>query len=81
MWHNQRPIKTKITMWLSLSNKLLTWEMLQKRGFQGLSICPLCRTNVETNSHLFEICPYVGSVWKGAVGNLKADKTHEGTSS
>ena len=49
LWHTQSPIKTQITMWLALSNKLLTWEKLQKRGFEGPSICPLCRTNDETN--------------------------------
>ena len=29
---------------------------------------------------MFKLYPYAGSVWKGAVGNLKAGRTHEGTS-
>ena len=54
--------------------------MLQKRGFEGLSLCSLCRSNVETTSHLFELCPYASSVWKGAVVKLNVDRAHERTS-
>ena len=75
--HIQSPIKNLITAWLALSNKLLTWEMLQKRGFEGPSLCSLCRSNVETTSHLFKLCPYAGSMWKGAVDKLNADRAHK----
>ena len=41
------PLKTIITLWLALSNKLLTWEILKKRGFQGPCICILCLSHEE----------------------------------
>ena len=76
LWQIQSPLKTVITKWLALSNKLLTWE-IQKRGFEGPGLCPLCRSSDETSSHLFASCPYAGSVWNGVVGKLKADRAHE----
>ena len=64
-------------MWLALSNKLLAWEMLQKRGFEGSGLCSLWKTTDETSSHLFASCPYAGSVWIGLVGKIEADRAHE----
>ena len=64
-------------MWLELSNKLLTWEMLKKRGFEGPSIYSLCKMNEETISHLFSLCPYAGSVWIGVTRTLSNKGTHE----
>ena len=63
LWQIQNPQKTILTMWLALSNKLLTWEMLKKRGFEGPSICSLCKMNEDTSSHLFALCQYAGRVW------------------
>ena len=51
--------------------------MLQKRGFEGLRLCPLCRSSNETSSHLFTSCSYAGSVWNGVVDKLEADKAHK----
>ena len=77
LWKIQCPLKTIITMWLAFSNKLLTWEMLEKRGFEGPGLCSLCRSSNETSSHLFALCPYAGNVWMGVVGKLSAGRTHE----
>ena len=77
LWQIQSPLKTIITKWLAISNKLFAWEMLQKHGFEGPRFFPLCRASDETSSHLFASCPYAGSVWNGVVGKLEADKAHE----
>ena len=53
LWKIQSPLKTIITMWLALSNKLLTWEMLKKRGFEGPGICTLCKLSDEMSYHCF----------------------------
>ena len=45
IWGTHSPLKTIINLWLALSNKLLTQEILRKRGFQGLLICIPCKTN------------------------------------
>ena len=36
IWKTNAPLKTVITLWLALNNKLLTWEVLRRRGFEGL---------------------------------------------
>ena len=51
--------------------------MLQKRGFEGLRICPLCKSNAEMSTHLFASCSYVGNVWNGMISKLEAEKLHE----
>ena len=71
LWKIQIPLMTIIT------NKLLTWEMLSKRGFEGPGLFSLCRSSDETISHLFSSCPYAGNVWMGIVGMLSARRTHE----
>lgn len=40
-------------LWLTLSRKVLTWDKLRKKGFEGPSICMLCRTEEGTLPHLF----------------------------
>ena len=57
-----------------MNNKLLTWENLRKRGFQGPSICILCKSSEELASHLFYSCPYAGDVWNTAVRTLTQDR-------
>jgi hypothetical protein len=35
LWKFKFPTKEKIFMWLLLNNKSLTWDILQKRSFEG----------------------------------------------
>jgi hypothetical protein len=58
IWKIKVPKKTRIFLWLTLKNKVPTWEGLQKRGRQGPNICLLCMRDVETISHLVIHCPY-----------------------
>jgi hypothetical protein len=44
-------------------NRILTWEVLQKKGWQGPGICPLCRNNNEDIDHLFVHCSFTHTVW------------------
>ena len=34
VWKSEGPFKEKITLWLALNNKLLTWENIKKRGLE-----------------------------------------------
>ena len=43
LWESNYPMKTTLTFWLAIKNKLLTWENLRKRGFQGIGFCSLCK--------------------------------------
>ena len=42
LWKAKGPLKAKITLWQSLNNKILTWDNLQKRGWNGPNRCTLC---------------------------------------
>jgi hypothetical protein len=46
-------------MWLALMNKVLTWEIMQKRARWVPGICILCREEEETITHLLIRCSYV----------------------
>ena len=42
IWKSEGPLEAKITLWMTLNNKLLTWDNLQKRGWNGPNRCALC---------------------------------------
>ena len=58
LWKSKGPLNAKLTLWLTLNNKLLTWDNLQRRGWIGPNRCALCYSNEETVSHLFNLCSY-----------------------
>ena len=45
VWKREGSLKEKITLWLALNNKLLTWENLKKRGWIGPSWCAVCQSD------------------------------------
>jgi len=47
-----------------LSNKEITWDVLRRKGREGLGRCYLCKEEEETNCHLAVFCSYTISVWK-----------------
>ena len=51
-------------MWCVLENKAPCWDNLQKRSFQGLGWCILCKNATESVQRLFFTCPYIIAVWK-----------------
>lgn len=64
LWKLKCPAKTKLFMWCILYNKASTWDVLQKRSFQGPGWCVLCKKELESSMHLFLTCPYILDVWK-----------------
>lgn len=44
--------------------KILTWDKLQKRNFQGPSLCHNCYQNEETLQHLLDTCPLATQMWE-----------------
>ena len=57
LWHQRIPLKIACFTWLMARGRILTWDQLQKKGFQGPGICILCKRNLEDISHLFLYCP------------------------
>ena len=60
---NKSHVKTKLFMWLTLTNKVLTWEMLQKRNTEGFIICLLYKQGDETTTYLFIGCIISQHIW------------------
>jgi hypothetical protein len=58
LWKLKCPAKSKMFMWLLLTNKSPTWENMQKQSFVRPSRCALYKQDNETISHLFLHCPF-----------------------
>lgn len=71
IWNGTLPRKISCFVWLAISNKLLTWDNLQKRGWIEPSVCALCLANLDSTQHLFVHCP----VWLNLLSNL-CDQHH-----
>jgi hypothetical protein len=63
LWKQRCPTKGKILVWSILENKLLTWDNLQKRQFNGPGWCTLCKEQPETMDHLFIHFSFTKGVW------------------
>jgi hypothetical protein len=71
IWKWNVPLKIKLFLWLAMEGKILTWESLQRRGWEGPGRCPLCRMDLETISHLFISCTFTRQVWDTLVVEFK----------
>jgi len=63
IWRNKWWPKVTIFAWLVGKGRILTWDKLQKRGFQGPPRCSLCKQENETQEHLLNSCPYAQHQW------------------
>ena len=58
IWTLNIPLKIGFFTWLLSRDRILTWEQLQHRGFQGPSRCALCGLSAEDIQHLFLDCSF-----------------------
>lgn len=58
VWRWNAPLKSRVFLWLALSNWILTWDNFVKRGGIGPGMCLLCRSDTESIAHLFISCPF-----------------------
>jgi hypothetical protein len=63
LWLWDCALKIKLFVWLSVENKILTWNNLQRKGWTGPSYCHLCKSNRESVKHLLVNCPFTIEVW------------------
>jgi ribonuclease HI len=70
LWSWACPLKIKKIVWLSVENKILSWDNLQHRGFSGPGMCQLCNHCLETVYHLFVGCTFVTTVWNKIATSL-----------
>jgi ribonuclease HI len=64
LWKWPIPLKIKIFIWLSAKEKTLTWDLLQKRGWEGPGICKLCNHSEEDIHHILIHCHFSRAVWQ-----------------
>jgi hypothetical protein len=64
LWKWPIPLKIKLFIWLSAKGKVLTWEMLRKRGWEGPGICNFCNCSTEDIHHILIHCNFTSIVWQ-----------------
>lgn len=63
LWKVTCPLKMILFSWLVFSNKNLSWEVLQKKGWNGPSKCSMCLSDLESNVHMFFQCASTLQIW------------------
>jgi len=64
IWEWKVPLKLVCFFWLTLHNKILTWDNLCLRGWHGSGLCPFCKLNSENVLHIFFDCTFARQVWE-----------------
>jgi len=64
LWKWEIQLKKKLFIWLASENKILTWQVLQGKGWQGPGQCSLCKSEIEDVDHLFVHCQFIQTVWE-----------------
>lgn len=64
IWKLRAPLKTRVFLWLVLKNKILTWDILQRRNWQGPGRFPLFLESSESSNHIFVECHFTKEVWR-----------------
>jgi ribonuclease HI len=80
IWKDDCPMKLKLFAWLLIENRLLVWEKLQARGWEGPSRCILCKSASETTLHVFIHCSFIRAIWSNLSTALKFTSLWSGTS-
>jgi hypothetical protein len=73
-------LKIKLFIWLAADDKILTWDNLLRRGWEGPNICFLCHLNSESITHLFLDCTFTQQVWHRLSFSLKLGSIWSGSS-
>eukprot|EP00253_Pinus_taeda_P007926 PITA_07926 len=79
LWESKWWPKVTIFTWLVRKGKILTWDRIIKRGFQGPSRCSLCNGEAENQEHLLNRCPFAEHIWekiRGLFGKTMRDQTN-----
>ncbi len=63
LWSIRVPPKLKIFLWLAARYRILTADLLSRKGWIGPSICCLCGGDAESLDHIFFLCQYAIEVW------------------
>jgi len=64
IWKWQLPMNVKLFVRLLMEHRILTWDNLIKRGFQGPRICVICKESENFVLHLFGDCNFIKNIWQ-----------------
>jgi hypothetical protein len=79
IWRDDYPMKLKLFAWLLIENKLLMWEKLQARGWEGPNRCILCKFASESTLHVFLHCSFIQVIWSNLASALKINSPWSGS--
>jgi hypothetical protein len=63
IWNWKVPLKLKLFIWLAGKERILSWDALRRRGWEGPGICLLCSKASEDIHHLLVHCAFTKEVW------------------
>jgi ribonuclease HI len=78
LWNWKLPLKLKLFMWLAGKGKILTWDALRRRGWEGPGFCSLCRQAQEDVPHILIHCAFTTNVWNRTLSLLKLSFSWKG---
>eukprot|EP00253_Pinus_taeda_P011523 PITA_11523 len=70
--------KVSTFLWLLSHNRILTWDNLRKINFSGPSICPNCKQEEETTTHLLQTCHLGRKLWEKAIFRCQKESRVQG---
>jgi hypothetical protein len=80
IWKWAVPLKLKLFIWLAGKEKILSWDVLRWRGWEGPGICLLCSQASEDIHHLLVHCFFTKEVWKRLLKHFSLSVSWSGTS-
>jgi ribonuclease HI len=80
LWKWSIPLKIRLFCWLCVKKKPLTWDVLQNRGWQGPSQCPLCKIETEDLNHLLIHCSFADYIWTATSQHFSLQTAWKGAS-
>lgn len=63
LWKSSCSLKAILFSWLVYSNRNLSWEVLQRKGWSGPGRCVMCCQAPEANIPMFFQCPASAKIW------------------
>ncbi|KAG5531062.1 hypothetical protein RHGRI_025876 [Rhododendron griersonianum] len=66
IWSLPIPHKIQFFLWQLSHECLPVGDLLVRRGWQGTSVCTLCKHHSESLVHLFLLCDFVRPIWFGS---------------
>ncbi|XP_028547596.1 uncharacterized protein LOC114578529 [Dendrobium catenatum] len=64
VWHKHYAIRFSIFTWIAFKNGLKTAQALAARGIPVVTLCAFCKTQNETQNHLFFECDFTFNILK-----------------